>query len=227
MAKTAVIYGGFPLSGKDTQTKPLKKLGELVFETGPELKRIAKQNPNDPTYAPILKGDLVEDGVTLWVTKLWIMDQIKTHPKHQRIHLNGVPRRKEQFAIVEWLRERGYHVVFVWFTTPPDVCETRAREDRFEDNDPDIRANRRRIHENETMPMFQQVLPKHGISEEHGNLLCIDNTHLTREQTAQLIIDFIRLPFTPAMMFPHESANNHHSTARPSNGAGDMQPAYA
>ncbi len=48
---------------------------------------------------------------------------------------------------------------------------------------------------------MMDLFEEHGISEQGGTLLCVDNTNLSKHQTAQMIIDFLKLPFRPEDMF--------------------------
>ena len=199
--KKAVIYVGRPKSGKDTQTEPLLKLGEPVLVTGKHLKNLALANPNDPRYSPIIEGRLVDDSMTTWVTKRWIVQSIKERPGHNHLHLNGVPRRPGQICVIPFLQDLKYDVYCVWFTTPHEVCEMRLREGRFEDEDPNVGKNRKHVYETETIPMLD-MLNTFGICEESGNLLKIDNTNLTPVETAAQLIAFLSLPYHPRQMFP-------------------------
>lgn len=214
--KVAVIYVGYPKSGKDTQTEPLEALGEKVLVTGRHLKSLAKKHPHDERYKPILVGELVNDPTTEWATKLWIYEMITMHPDHTRLHLNGVPRRWGQMGVITFLIERGYIIKVIWFTTPPSVCDQRIRAGRFEDENPDIVQNRARVYAEETIPMrarFNEL----GINIENGNLLEIDNTDLTREETAAQIIDFAGLPFKPHDMFPAAQSASKNASVQHSN----------
>ncbi len=213
---TASLWVGYLRCGKSTQTEALKRLGDPVFVTGDELKAAAKANPDDARLDPIRIGGLVEDPVVNWYAKRWTLRQITERVKNrERLYFDGVPRKVGQLAMIDFLRIRGYSVKVIQFTTPPEVCDARpVRDGRFEDIDPAIVARRREEYMRETAPMID-LLPDLGISEEKGNMLCIDNTNLAKEDVAAQIIEFLKLPYTVAQMFPNIP---HYAPARSASG---------
>ncbi len=213
---TASLWVGYLRCGKSTQTNALKRLGEPVFVTGDELKAAALANPGDARLDPIRIGGLVEDPVVNWYAKRWTLRQITERVKNrERLYFDGVPRKVGQLAMIDFLKVRGYSVKVIHFTTPPEACDARpVRDGRFEDADPAIIFRRREEYLRETAPMID-LLPDLGISEEAGNMLCIDNTDLTKEDVAKRIIGFLKLPYTVAQMFP---AIPHLAPARSASG---------
>ena len=215
--KTAFFYVGYARCGKGTQTAAFKQKGELVFETGPELKLLAQQNPEDPRLNPIREGKLCDDGVTIWRAKTWTMTNIKQRPDHRRIHFDGIPRNPKQLAaMLEFLQERGYQTKLINFSTSPDACDARPpRKGRFEDLNPEIIANRRISYKRDTQPMLRMAAKKFGLTEASGHRIDIDNEHLSPTQTAEIIIQFAGLPFQASELFPLTPALSiatHHAS---------------
>jgi adenylate kinase family enzyme len=199
LPKTAYIYIGPPVCGKDSQTEPYEKhLGIPVFKTGPVLKKSVDRDPESTESKAIKKGNLASDGLTLWLAKIWILD----HTIHKIIKLNGIPRNiKQMVVIVEFLRERGFNPKIIWFTTPLKVCVERPfRPDRLEDT-PENRAQRMSVFQRQTLPMFKEF-KRYGISEDSGNLLCIDNSEIQKQEVAKQIIGYFGLPYQVSQLFP-------------------------
>lgn len=198
LPKTAYLYLGPPVVGKDAQTDAFEvNLGIPVFKTGPVLKDIAARNPGGPEDEALKSRDLASDGTAVWAAKRWIYQN-----KAQRlIKLNGIPRTVGQMKIINFLRERGFAPRVIWFTTPIEVCINRPLRPDRDDETPASRARRMEIYLDKTHPIIAE-LENYGISENRGNLLLIDNTHIQKHQVAEKIIQTFQLPFQVSQVFP-------------------------
>lgn len=147
---------------------------------GFELKEAQKRDPRNPIYDPIKEGKPVGSAIIVRIFKRWVL-------KHNtsgggNIILDGIPRLLNQMEIIEFLKERGFEVMVLWFTTDPDICDARPpRPGRFEDTDENAIRNRRAMYE-ETLKL-KGPFADHGISEKLGNMFCLDNSREDEEQT--------------------------------------------
>jgi adenylate kinase family enzyme len=173
-----------------------------VLALGKSLRDAAARKPNDPDYEPIRRGELADDGLVNWHTKGWVLKFTAS----ELVGLNGPMRTDvQQAALIPYLRDRGFNIKVVAFTTPPEICAQRPpRPDRFEeDTNPTVILRRIEIWYKQTLPVIE-AFPRYGISVKHGNLLGIDNTDLTPRQTAARILAFVGLPPMADQLFPEE-----------------------
>lgn len=194
----AVIVEGYYRSGKGTFVDDCRSSGQPVFETGLMMRSMSLADPHNPAYEPIRKGHPVSSGLAMNIAKQWLVGLIKNSAQRQIVYFDSIPRLPDQIPFVDFLKERGYRVKCVWFTTPEHVCDARpARPDRPEDNDPVIRQNRRDFYRNGTLKVLDHFRSI-GMSEATGDLLEIDNTHLTKEETRTRIKQFLAGDHGPA-----------------------------
>ncbi|MES3031170.1 MAG: hypothetical protein V4697_02040 [Patescibacteria group bacterium] len=190
-ARVAVILIGYYRTGKGTIAKKFKAQGCPVWDTGRELAALAEKNPQDARLDPVRKGTLVACETVMRFLRLWIIALMQQNPAHKIAVFDGIFRKDTQLEVIQFLRERGYRVIVIHLTTPPEVCDARPpRPGRIEDVDPTIIANRQESWEKNTVPVFGQ-LASHGISLARGNLIEIVNRDQSEEQTYQLVYEFV------------------------------------
>jgi adenylate kinase family enzyme len=205
--KVAVLYGGPPVVGKDTQTEAFRQLNVPVFETGARLREYALKNPGSPVAIAMKNQLLVDYSDVLWDAKKWIFE----HTGRKMIKLNGLPRKPTQMPIINRLREHGFLVKAVWFTTPIENCMARPyREDRLDDT-PAKRSARMETYVKETLPVLHNF-GEYNIREDNGSLLLINNADLKKEDVAAQIIKFLNLPTTVTELFPNVERPNQNGS---------------
>lgn len=177
--KTAIVKLGPPGCGKGTQTEFFRSVLEIpTLEMGPHLKSILR---GDPAFGA---GKLIGDDTVRYHMKLWVHKNIGA----RQIVIDGCPRTQDQVSLIDFLKDRGYRVVTIWFDTPTEVCVGRLlakpRPGRPEDLSPETTARRAHEYERVTLPIRNRVL------EMSDAQLTIDNTHLTPEMTRAMVLRF-------------------------------------
>ncbi len=208
LQKHAALWVARPLGGKDTQTDAHRELGYPVYHSGDALGKFAAEHRHDAVGTARHNGDLASNDLALRLTKIWVIRNLGS----PLIHLNGMPRSTDQLVLlIPFLIQRGFTPMVIWFTTPEEVCLQRpVRPGRELEDTLATRAKRMRTYEEKTAPMLAMMQQDFGIRPENGNLLLLDNTHLTKEQTAARILTFLGVSLMARNLFP---SSEHSSEA--------------
>lgn len=218
---TAFIVNGYYKSGKGTVTNVLSHMGYPVFETGLQMKVLAKKTSNPELLNALNSGKPVPTGFVLNTAKQWLVNLISNKATRNIVILDGLPRQLDQLPILQFLLDRGYRVMSVWFTTPEDVCDQRPdRIGRFEDISPTVIQNRRMWYRNETLPVkielqkgiIHQTTGIHHSIEMHE----IDNSGLTKEQTLAKSFNLLGINASAAQMIESYNHSKPISTVQTS-----------
>lgn len=203
--RIAFVFLGPVKVGKGTHARAISRTCKLpYFETGNEMRNLAAQTLGNPDYDIVRQST----GSRKLVPPRFVMEALKNWlsqlPPDSNMVLDGIPRNRDQRdAFMKLMSELRYRVMVVWFTTPPEACHARPiRQDRKkEDTDAELLRNATQVYERETLPLLDEFA-NFGVSEAAGNLLKLDNSHLTERQTAGRLIEFFGLPCAPHDLFP-------------------------
>lgn len=190
--KEAVLWIGRAQSGKDTHTKAWNEnVGHPLFHCGDALDAHSKKERLESITHARNGGQLASTEIALRLAKLFTVKYLGDPV----LHFNGIPRNLDQLRImVPFLQRRGFVCKVIWFVTPEDVCMARpVRPGREAEDTPTTRAKRMKVYKDHTEPMRPVMHNDFGFRPESGNLLEIDNTYRSKDQTANIIIGFLGL----------------------------------
>lgn len=186
MVPIAVIYMGAAGSGKGKNSERLaSRRGYARLEMGEYLRHL-KATSTDPyikeQLEPIGHGRRVNDAFIIKQSIEWIRNTTGS------IVLDGVIRSKPQFdAVVAVLKERGYDIKAVWFTTPPAECFKRltsGKRGREDDHRTSI-IRRIQTYVSEIRHLKQFFIDARIL------IISVDNTKLSEEETYQAVMNWL------------------------------------
>lgn len=172
-----LIFFGIQGSGKGTQAKLLaEKLGYQIFETGGELRKLAKEESElgKKVKETIEAGHLVSSELVLEIVRNFIKNADKT-----KIIFDGIPRNQDQYdSFMGILKEFELQYTAIHFKLEKDEAMKRLFkraeiEGRADDNEESIKR-RIDIFYNDTLPIITNF-------EKEGHLIEVDASPTVEE----------------------------------------------
>jgi len=153
-----LIFLGIQGSGKGTQAKLLLDKGYKLFETGAQLRSIAREDSElgKEVKSIIESGNLVSDELVCRLAANFIDSN-----KESFIIFDGIPRNKQQFdKVVPMLQEKKVNFKVINFELDADTAKQRmikraAIENRTDDT-PEIMEKRIAIFKQSTQPLLEE-----------------------------------------------------------------------
>jgi adenylate kinase len=153
-----LILLGIQGSGKGTQARLLLEHGYKLFETGAQLRLIAKEDSDlgKEVKSIIESGNLVSDELVCRLAANFIDSN-----KGSRIIFDGIPRNIQQFnAVVPMLQEKNLEFSILNFEldkqTAIERMLKRAEIENRTDDTPEIMEKRIEIFQNDTLPLLDE-----------------------------------------------------------------------
>jgi len=153
-----LILLGIQGSGKGTQAKLLLDQGYKLFETGAQLRSIAKEDSElgKEIKAIIESGNLVSDELVCRLAANFIDSN-----KDSYIIFDGIPRNKSQYeAVVPMLQEKKVDFKVINFELDSDTAKKRmmkrAEIENRTDDTPEIMEKRIQIFLENTKPLLDE-----------------------------------------------------------------------
>jgi len=153
-----LVFLGIQGSGKGTQAKILQSKGYKLFETGAELRNIAKQDTElgKQIKETLESGNLVSDKLVCQLAANFI----DTNP-NTPIIFDGIPRNLAQFQeVVPMLQIKAPNFKVIHFVldeaTALERMQKRASIENRSDDTPEIMQKRIAIFKEHTAPLLEQ-----------------------------------------------------------------------
>ena len=169
-----LVLFGIQVSGKGTQANMLcEEFGYVPFVTGDELRKMAASSSElgQMVKSYIDAGNLVPLEIVMQVVKA----AIESHPVHERILFDGIPRDEDQMNMFNTVMEQvGRKFTCVHITLDRDAAFQRIlgrakEEGRADDADEAVINKRMDTFEQKTMPVIEYY-------KNQGNMIEVDGS---------------------------------------------------
>ena len=170
-------------SGKGTQGKILaQKFGFTIFETGGELRRLAKEDSDLGRKIKEIttRGDLVSNEIVMEI----VANFLENLPKNSTVIFDGIPRSLEQYeSLKNLLESKNRNFSALEISVPEDVTfdrlKKRAEIEGRADDTPEAIQKRLKNYWEFTAPILDKF-------RDSGKLISVDGTGNLEEISAEI-----------------------------------------